>query len=116
VFSDSERAFSGAPESTCSYGDAFKMLQDLTCRMVKFWSRCDLERSLRLLCSPAGDLVQYFSQQWFLGFHNHMAFRVSDSSLLESQDSQHHNMACIIFLSLSTYIHMANLAADGTAV
>jgi len=58
--------------------------------------------------------VLYFSQQWFLGFHNHKAFRVSDSSLLESQDSLHHNMACIIYLSFSIYIHMANLAADGT--
>jgi hypothetical protein len=36
VLSDSERAFSGAPESTCSYGGEFKMLRDLTYRMVKF--------------------------------------------------------------------------------
>jgi hypothetical protein len=38
VLSDSERAFSGAPESTCSYGGAFRILQDLTYRIVKFWS------------------------------------------------------------------------------
>jgi hypothetical protein len=38
VLSDSERAFSGAPESTCSYGGAFKMLRDLTFRIVIFWS------------------------------------------------------------------------------
>jgi hypothetical protein len=38
VLSDSARAFSGAPESTCTYGGAFRMLQDLTYRIVKFWS------------------------------------------------------------------------------
>jgi hypothetical protein len=30
VLSDSARAFSGAPEYTCSYGGAFRTLQDLT--------------------------------------------------------------------------------------
>ena len=58
-------------------------------------------------------LSALFSWQWFLGFHNNKAFRVSDSSFLESQNSLHHNMACIIYLSLSIYIHTANLAADG---
>jgi hypothetical protein len=38
VLSDSTRAFSSAPESTCSYGGAFRMLRDLTYRIVKFWS------------------------------------------------------------------------------
>ena len=38
VLSDSARAFSGAPESTCSYGGAFRMLRDLTSGIVKFWS------------------------------------------------------------------------------
>jgi len=38
VLSDSARAFSGAPESTCSCGGAFKMLRDLTYRIVKFRS------------------------------------------------------------------------------
>jgi len=42
VLSDSARAFSGAPETTCSYGGAFRMLQDLTYRVVKFWSSWDL--------------------------------------------------------------------------
>jgi len=45
--SDSARAFSDAPERTCSYGGAFRTLQDLTIRIVKFWS------------SSAGDLVPY---------------------------------------------------------
>jgi hypothetical protein len=30
------------------------------------------------------------------GFHNHTAFRLSYSSLLQSQDSLPHDMACII--------------------
>jgi len=38
VLSDSPRAVSGASESTCSYGGAFRMLRDLTYRIVKFWS------------------------------------------------------------------------------
>ena len=42
VLSDSTRAFSSAPESTCSYGGAFRMLWDLTIRIVKFWSSWDL--------------------------------------------------------------------------
>jgi len=38
VLSDDARAFSGVPDSTCSYGGAFKMLQCLTDMIVKFWS------------------------------------------------------------------------------
>jgi len=38
------------------------------------------------------------------GFHKHKAFRVSYSSLLQSQDSLPHNMACIIKVSLDIYI------------
>ena len=47
VLSDSTRAFSGAAESTCSYGGAFKMLRDLTYRIVKFgksWDLCAAQR------------------------------------------------------------------------
>jgi len=44
--SDSARPFSDAPDSTCSYGGAFRTLRDLTIRIVKFWS-------------SAGDLVPY---------------------------------------------------------
>jgi hypothetical protein len=36
--SDSARAFSRAPESTCSVGDAFRMLQDMTIRIVEYRS------------------------------------------------------------------------------
>jgi len=42
VLSDSARAFSGAPESSCSYGGAFRMLRDLTYKIFKFWSSWDL--------------------------------------------------------------------------
>ena len=38
------------------------------------------------------------------GFHKHKAFRLSYSSLLQSHDSLPHNMACIIYVSLSIYI------------
>jgi hypothetical protein len=72
--------------------------------------RQQLETSAQLY----GRLSAVFRQQWLLGFHNHKVFRVSDSSLLQSQDLLHHNMTWIIYLSLSIYIHTANLAADGT--
>jgi len=38
VLTDSARAFSGTAEYTCSYGGAFRMLQDLAIRIVKLWS------------------------------------------------------------------------------
>jgi len=71
------------------------MLQNLTVRIVKFWSYWDLcpclwetsrepetsaqgSRRLRVqlrpLCKLSGRLGAIFSQQWFLGFHNHKAF------------------------------------------
>jgi len=43
-----------------------------------------------------GRLGAVFSKQWFLGFHMHKAFRLSYSSLLQSQDLLPHNMAWII--------------------
>jgi len=42
VLSDSSRRFSGALESTCSYGGAFRMLQHMTYCIVKFWSSSNL--------------------------------------------------------------------------
>ena len=47
VLSDSARAFSGAPESTCSYRGAFRMRPDLTYRIVELWSSWDLCADLR---------------------------------------------------------------------
>ena len=82
---------------------AFRMPQELTCRIVKFWSSRDL----------SGRLGAIFWHQRFLWFHNHKPFNLSYTSLLQSQDLLHHDMACIIYLNLSIYIHTANLAADG---
>jgi len=47
------KRFSDAPERTCSYGGAFRMLRDSTIRIVKFWSRRDL------WSSSVGDLQPY---------------------------------------------------------
>jgi len=90
MLADSARAVSGAPESTCSNAGAFRMLQDMTYRIVKFWStwklcagrwqisrraktavqlRIILWDQLRALRSFYGRLGATFSQQWFL--HNH---------------------------------------------
>jgi hypothetical protein len=43
-----------------------------------------------------GRLGAVFSKQWFVGFHKHKAFRLSESSLLQSQDLLPHNIAGII--------------------
>jgi len=111
VLSDSARAFSGAPEGPCIYGVEFRMLRDLTYTIFKFWISWDLCEGLRettragqttaLLC---GKLDAVFSHQRFLEFHNRKEVRLSYSSLLQSQDSLHHNMACIIQISLYIYI------------
>jgi len=119
VLWDWVRAFSGAPESTWSYGGAFKMLWDLTYRRVKFRNSGDLCADLRETSratvrdtsrggetaaqhSGAGDLVPYshscgssITTRYFV---------ISYASLLQSQDSLHHNMACIILVSRCMYI------------
>jgi len=115
VLSDSVRALSGAPESTCSYGGAFRMLRDLTYRIVKFWNSwglwADLQETSRAaettaqLCrshreqprplnSAAGDSLPYSrsSRSYIATRH----FVQSDPSLLQSQALLHRNMACII--------------------
>jgi len=115
VLSDSPRAISGAPESTCSYGGTFRMLWNLTYRIVKFWSSWDLwadlwETSreagttaqlcgilrdrLRPRLSSAGDLMPYSHSSGSDITTRH--FVLSYPSLLQSQDLLHHNMACII--------------------
>jgi hypothetical protein len=73
VLSDSARACSGAPESTCSYGDAFRMLQDLTNRLVKDCISWDLwtdwrstSREAEATVQLCGRLGAVFSLQWFL--------------------------------------------------
>jgi len=123
VLSYSARVFSGAPETTCTNGGAFRMLQWLTYRIVKFWSSWDRCAGLRETSWAAETSAQLsrrlgtvFSQQLFFRFHNHNAFCLSYLSLLQSQDSLPQNIPCIIYLSLSKYIHMFNVAADGTWV
>jgi len=70
VRSDCARAFSGAPESTCSSGGPFRMLRDLAYRIVKIWSSWDLCTGLRRLreqletsAQLSGRLSAVFSQQ-----------------------------------------------------
>jgi len=58
VLSDSARAFSGALESTWSYGGAFRMLWDLTYRIVKFWSSWDLCADLQKTSREAETAAQ----------------------------------------------------------
>lgn len=65
------------------------------------------------LCEKIGAV---FLQLWYLRFHNHIVFGLSYSPLLQSQDSLHHNMVCIIYPSEFIYIHMGNLLEDGTRV
>jgi len=75
MLSDSARAFSGDPESTCSYGGAFRMLRDLTYRIVKFrsiWDLCtglqETSRAAETAVKLCWRLCAILSQQWFLGF------------------------------------------------
>jgi len=79
VPSDYARDFSGAPESTCCDGGAFRMQQDLTYRIVKFQRYWDLCAGLRETSRAAETAAQLserlgaiFSQEWFLD--NHKAF------------------------------------------
>jgi len=50
-----------------------------------------------------GRLGATFSLQWFLGFHDNKAFGLSYSALLQSPDLLHHNIPCIIKVSLYMY-------------
>jgi len=123
VLADTDRAFSGDPKTSCRYGGAFRMLQDTISWIVKFWSSWDLiaglwetSRATETSGWLCGSIHAVFSQQSFIGFHNHKAFHLSYLSLLQSPDSLHHNMICTIYHSLSLYIHTVNLAADGILV
>jgi hypothetical protein len=92
------RAFPGALESTCIFGGAFRILQDLTITVVEYWRSQDLctcilesfraaessAKICRRTAKVAGIFAQLyrrlgdvFSQQWFLEFHPHMEFHLS---------------------------------------
>ena len=61
VLSDSARAISGARESTCTYGGAFRMLRDLTIRIVKFcsyWNRCAGQRETSRAAEASAQALQ----------------------------------------------------------
>jgi len=115
VLSDSARAFLVAPECTCSYGGAFRMLQDLAYRTVKYWGSWDLSLNLRrtsrsagtvaqhcgrhpeepkLLERAEGDFMLYSHSTGFSTTTSH--FVLTYSSLLQSQDLLHHKLVCII--------------------
>jgi hypothetical protein len=81
VLSDSAREYSSAVKSSCSYGGAFRMLQDLTYRIVKYSSFWDLCADLWQTSTEAetaaqlcGRLRALFSHQGFL--HNQKVFRL----------------------------------------
>ena len=111
MLSDCVRAFSGAPESTWSYGVAFRMLRDSNNRIVKLWSSGNLctdlqETSTAALreTSRAGKTAAQYNGARDLGLYSHCGgtyittryFVISYLSLLHLQDLLHHNMACII--------------------
>jgi len=118
VLSDSARAFSGAPESTCSSGGAFRMLQDVTYRIIKFWSFWDLCADLRETSRAAETTVQLYGRHqssrdccaalcetWCRILTAVILTQPQGTlSLLQSQDSLHHNMGCIIYVSVYIYI------------
>jgi len=64
VLSDSARAFSGDPESTCSYGGVFRMLRDFTIGMVKLWSCCDLCTGLQKTLEAAVTSAKAVRELW----------------------------------------------------
>jgi len=103
ILSDSARAFPCAPESTYSDKGTLRMEQDLTYRIVKFWSSWNLYVGQRETSRAAETSVQLwrrlgamFWKQWILGFHSYKAFCLSYLPLLQSQGLLHHNMGCIM--------------------
>jgi hypothetical protein len=103
VISDSAKAFSGVPESTCSDGGTFRMLRYLTIRRVKFWNRRDRCSALqgtwyRILI---GVVVRYL--QALSSYHIRLCY---------SQTFCYIIVWHALFKSM--YIHTVNLAADGS--
>jgi hypothetical protein len=133
VPSDSARAFSCAPESTWTDGSTFRMLWALTSRTVKLWSSwnhwADLWETSRIaetpaqLCrihreqprhlrSSARNLVPYDHRSGCYITTRHCSLvylSVTVTRVATSHYGMHH-------LSLSMYIHMGKLAAEGTWV
>jgi len=93
---------------TCSskHPKWWRCIQDATrvsIRILKLWSCWDHCASLRETSRGAETAAHALRETWChiftpvdLGFLNHTAFHRSYWSLLQSQESQHHNMACNI--------------------
>jgi hypothetical protein len=125
VLSDSARVLSGALESTCSYGGAFRMVQDMMYRRVKLGSLetsgqiCrrlreqpsaqrmpagDYERSGNRWASSAGDFVPYSNSTgccgstttWHVIYHIHLYNHLKIRSIL---------IGHVLSNSLNTYIY-----------
>jgi len=64
VLSDSARAFSDAPESTCSDEGALRMLRDLMIRIIKIWLCWNLCASLRETSRAAETSAQALRETW----------------------------------------------------
>jgi len=71
VLSDAKRAFSGVPESSCSYRGVFRMLWYLTYRIVKFWCSCDLCADLPETLIAAETAAQGAMETWHLVRYSH---------------------------------------------
>jgi len=122
VLSDLAREFAGASGSTCCYEGVFRMLRDLPYRIVKCWSCWDLFaglwetlRAAEISAQRCRRLGVILSHQWFLKFHNHMGFSLSYLSLLQSQNSLHHKLRCIIYLG-SLYIYLQWYTDNGNGL
>jgi len=98
----------------CSGGSRFPftMVVNSGCykNWLESWSIIAAGKTAALLC---GRLRAMFWQQWFFWFHNGKPICLSYLSLIMLHDVLHHNMAWIIYLSYSSYIHTDNLAAHG---
>ena len=62
--SDSARALSGTPESTCSDGGTFRMLRNLALRIDKYLSYCNLCANLQETSRAAKSSVQPLRETW----------------------------------------------------
>jgi len=110
------------------------MLQDLTIKIVKFWSCCHLSAGLQETSRAAETSAQVcgrlqeqlrpqhklrwrhgaiYSHQSFLASHNHKEFCLSYSSLLQSRDLLHHNITSILQVSLYILIRKCRDNGDG---
>jgi hypothetical protein len=91
VQSDSARAFTGGPKRICRDGSAFRMLRDWLLRYPSFAaaeSSALVSRRHQEQLTPqhkhSGRLGVISSEQQFLGFHNHMSYHVSHSTVVQS--------------------------------